>query len=467
MDARGDQGTTLQDFNRTGARGEGASEASEALLDRNGRSTYQVNVAAEGDVTTRVAAGLDADVQRARQTRDGVGDGDSVGTGEGQLTAVKEDGSGGAQGAGDGFGAVVQVRFDEVTADVEDAVIDAVGAAEGVTAEDVEVGTAVLHNHARTRNRAEVTDIARLAHGRVAVDREVTVPAQDTRLVFEEGTIVQSDDGIITRREVPGEERGATVDVDRLTTETTEGRARLKSERTTRDLDVTRVDNRVVADDDQLAGARLGEGESTHIERGSRTGLRDAHSGLTAHAGVASQAEVDDLRVALGGGTVDCAEVARAEARGDEELAARGGVAAGDVKRGARKDGHAAAVDTEGGVAAEPEDALLDAPGGQARIGGTVERVDAHARLDDEAVTDDATGVRGVLEAFDAQGTRGVDAEAARRPDGVTAEVGGERAFVDVSRAGNVVCRSQDGRETLETRAQFLDGQLIASLRAG
>ena len=164
---------------------------------------------------------------------------------------------------------------------------------------------------------------------------------------------------------------------------------------------------------------------------------------------------------------MDCTEVARAEARGDEELAARGGVTAGDVKRGARKDGHAAAVDAEGGVVAEPEDALLDAPGGQARIGGSAQGMDAHARLHDEAVTKDASGVGGVLEAFDPQGARGVDAEAARLPVAVTAEVGGERAFVDVGRAGNVVCRSQDGRETLETRAQFLDGQLIASLRAG
>ena len=267
MDARGDQATTLQDFNRTGARGEGASEASEALLDREDRRARQVNVASEGDITTREASALDADVQRARQTRDGVGDGDGVGTGEGQLTAVKEDGSGGAEGAGDGFGAVIEVRFNEVTADVEDAVIDAVGAAEGIVSKDVEVRAAVLHDHTRTRDCAEVTDIARLAHGRVAVHREVSVPAQDTRLVFEEGAVVQADDGIITRREVPGEERGATVDVDRLTTETTEGRARLKSERTTRDLDVTRVDNRVVADDDQLAGEQLPNGVDGPVAR--------------------------------------------------------------------------------------------------------------------------------------------------------------------------------------------------------
>ena len=267
MDARGDQATTLQDFNRTGARGEGASEASEALLDREDRRARQVNVASEGDITTREASALDADVQRARQTRDGVGDGDGVGTGEGQLTAVKEDGSGGAEGAGDGFGAVIEVRFNEVTADVEDAVIDAVGAAEGVTAEDVEVGTAVLHDHARTRDCAEVTDIARLAHGRVAVHREVSVPAQDTRLVFEEGAVVQADDGIITRREVPRQEGTTTVDVDRLTAKATEGRPRLERQRPARDLDVTRVDDRIVADDDQLAGAGLGEGKSTHIER--------------------------------------------------------------------------------------------------------------------------------------------------------------------------------------------------------
>jgi len=190
MDARGDQGTTLQDFNRTDARSEGTGKAGEALLDRNGRSTYQVNVAAEGDVTTREAAGLDADVQDARQARDGIGDGDGVGTGEGQLTAVKEDGSGGAEGAGDGFGAVIQVRFDEVTADVEDAVIDAVGAAEGIVSKDVEVRAAVLHNHTRTRNRAIVTDITDRTHGRFAVDCEVTVPAQGQGFIGEQGPVI-------------------------------------------------------------------------------------------------------------------------------------------------------------------------------------------------------------------------------------------------------------------------------------
>ena len=163
---------------------------------------------------------------------------------------------------------------------------------------------------------------------------------------------------------------------------------------------------------------------------------------------------------------MDCAEVARAEARSDEELATRGGVAAGDVKRGARKDGHAAAVDAKGGVAAEPEDALLDAPGGQARIGGSAQGMDAHARLDDEAVTKDASGVGGVLVSFNPQGARGVDTEAARLPVAVTAQVDGERAFVDVSRAGDVVCLNWDGQETLETGAQFFDGELIAEVRA-
>ena len=267
MHSRGDQGTPLQDFNGARARGEGAGKAGEALLDRDDRSTREVHIAAEGDVTTGVAAALDADVERARQARDGVGDGDRVGTGKGQLAAVKEDGSGGAERAGDGFGSVIEVRFNEVTADVEDTVIDAVGPAEGVTAEDVEVGTAVLHDHTRTRDRTEVTDIARLAHGRVAVHREVSVPAQDTGLVFEEGAVVEADDGIITRSEVPRQEGPTTVDVDRLTAKATKGRARLERQRPARDLDVTWVDDCIVADDDQLAGAGLGQRVASHVER--------------------------------------------------------------------------------------------------------------------------------------------------------------------------------------------------------
>ena len=119
-------------------------------------------------------------MQRARQAGDGVGNGDGVGTGEGQLPAVKEDRSGGAQGAREGFRAVVEVGLDEVTADIQDAVVDAVRAAEGVVAEDVEVRAAVLHDHTRTRNRAVVADITVRTHDRFAVDREVTVPAQDT-----------------------------------------------------------------------------------------------------------------------------------------------------------------------------------------------------------------------------------------------------------------------------------------------
>ena len=466
MDARGDQRTALQDFNRAHARGEGAGKAGQAVLDRDDRRTRHVDVAAEGDVSTGVATALDADVQGPHQAGDGVRDGDGVGTREGQATAVDEDGRGGSERTGDGFGAVVEVRLDEVTADVEDAVVDAVGTAEGVVAEDVEVGTAILHDHARARDRAEVTDIARLAHRRVAINGEVAVPAQDTGLVLVEGAVVQADDGVVARGEVPGQEGSPAIDVDRLAAEITEGRARLEGERTTGDLDVTRVDDRVVADDDQLAGAGLGQRIAGHVERRCRSGLRDAHAARAADARVAGEAEVDDLQVAGGGGTVDCAEVARAEARGDEELAARGGVAAGDVERGTRKDGHAAAVDAQGGVGAEPEDALLDAPGGQARSGGSAQGMDAHARLDDEAVTDDGGSVGGVLEAFDAQGTRGVHAETARLPVAVTAQVDGEGTFVDVGRAGDVICLNRDGRETLETGAQFLDAERVAGIGA-
>ena len=92
--------------------------------------------------------------------------------------------------------------------------------------------------------------------------------------------------------------------------------------------------------------------------------------------------------------------------------------------------------------------------------------MDAHARLDDEAVTDDGGSVGGVLEAFDAQGTRGVDAETARLPVAVTAQVDGEGTFVDVGRAGDVICRDRDGRETLETGAQFLDAERVAGVGA-
>ena len=466
MHARGDQRTALQDFDGARARGEGAREAGQALLDRDDRRTRHVDVTAEGDVATGVATALDADVQGTHQAGDGVRDGDGVGTREGHLTAVDEDGRGGTERTGDGFGAVVEVRLDEVTADVEDAVIDAVGTAEGVVAEDVEVGTAILHDHARTRDRTEVTDIARLAHRRVAINGEVAVPAQDTGLVFEVGAVVQADDGVVARGEVPGQEGSPAIDVDRLAAEITEGCARLEGERTTGDLDVTRVDDRVVADDDQLAGAGLGQRIAGHVERRCRAGLRDAHAARAADARVAGEAEVDDLQVAGGGGTVDCAEVARAEARGDEELAARGGVAAGDVERGTRKDGHAAAVDAQGGVGAEPEDALLDAPGGEAGVGGAVEGVDAHARLDDEAVADDARGVGGVFEAFDTQRTRAVHAEAAGLPVAVTAQVDGEGTFVDVGRAGDVVGLDRDGCEALETGTEFLDGDLIAGLGA-
>ena len=89
-----------------------------------------------------------------------------------------------------------------------------------------------------------------------------------------------------------------------------------------------------------------------------------------------------------------------------------------------------------------------------------------HARLDDEAVTDDGGGVGGVLEAFDAQGTRGVHAEAAGLPVSVAAEVDREGAFVDVADTSNAVGYDVDGRETLQARAQLFDGQLIAGLRA-
>ena len=139
MHARGDQRTALQDFDGARARGEGTREAGQALLDRDDRRTRHVDVTAEGDVTTGVATALDADVQGPHQAGDGVRDGDGVGTREGQATAVDEDGCGGTERTGDGFGAVVEVRLDEVTADVEDAVVDAIGTAEGIVAEDVEV----------------------------------------------------------------------------------------------------------------------------------------------------------------------------------------------------------------------------------------------------------------------------------------------------------------------------------------
>ena len=266
MDARGDQRTALQDFNRAHARGEGAGKAGQAVLDRDDRRTRHVDVAAEGDVSAGVAAGLDSDVQDTRQTRDGIGDSDRVGTGKGQLAAVKEDGSGGAERAGDGFGAVIEIGLDEVTADIQHTGIDAVGAAEGIVTEDVEVRTAVLDEHTGPRNRAVVADITARTHGCFAVDREVAVPAQGAGFIGKQGTVVQANRRTVTGRHLVGRESGTTVNVNRLTTKIADIRIRYISHQASVNLHVARVDGRVNNCNHHLASARLGERVATHVE---------------------------------------------------------------------------------------------------------------------------------------------------------------------------------------------------------
>ena len=133
-------------------------EFREAVLDVDlGRARVGVRTR-ERDLATRKRGGVGADVDVTRVAREGVRDGDVVGAREHHAAVavvdgvLQEDGAS-AERAGGRGGERVDVRDEEVASDHDGARLDAVGAGEGVTAEQVELGGARavggLHQRAR------------------------------------------------------------------------------------------------------------------------------------------------------------------------------------------------------------------------------------------------------------------------------------------------------------------------------
>ena len=156
--AVGIQGATFRQFDEARRTRQRALEFGEAVLDEDlGRAGVGMR-SGEGDLTARERGGVGTDVDVTRITREGVRDGDVIGAREDDATVaivdgvLQEDGAS-AQRARDRSGKRVDVRDEEVASDHDGARLDAVGAGEGVTAEQVELGGARavggLHQRAR------------------------------------------------------------------------------------------------------------------------------------------------------------------------------------------------------------------------------------------------------------------------------------------------------------------------------
>ena len=154
--AVGIQGATFRQLDEARRTRQRALEFREAVLDVDlGRTRVGVRTS-ERDLATRKRGGVGADVDVTRVAREGVRDGDVIGAREDDaavaiIDAVLEQDVTRAEGAGRRSGKGVNVTEEEVAADDDGTRLDAVGAREGISTEEVELGRAVGSLHQRAR----------------------------------------------------------------------------------------------------------------------------------------------------------------------------------------------------------------------------------------------------------------------------------------------------------------------------
>ena len=298
-------------------------------------------------------------VEDTEVTADGGTEGDIVGAGQDNITAIDEGRRRRAHGARRVGRRLVLVRIDVVTADDRIGLVGPKDTREGgAVAEDEEVGITRLGHRTRAKERATNLDIhastiaTRIDNAGADVRRDVAIPEHVGARIEQRTAVVQHDAGVIAGNGVGEEQLATIVNRDRPTRALTQVGRAFEGELATIDDDVTHVRHGGDVGDLDEACARLGQRVAAHVKQAVVTAslVEEVEAVRATDGRVTRQTEVaDEVGRARDRAIDDRAEATDTRTR-DDKLLIEVRVVTEDVEGCTAADGDVRARTTQGRI---------------------------------------------------------------------------------------------------------------------